>query len=374
VARFVLPLVEGGALHVGRPLSSRHVGRHLGAGRLRASGDAEALVRLAAVRAERGRRLLPTFGTPAFDEVSFRLGACVHDLLCLGHPAFAARPAAQMRIAMAAEQLATVPPPASSHEVIERHTFLERLPEVLVPYVAGAPSPPPRQPEDVRPTVIDDSVGLAAGAMGDAPHRSRPWLATVGVARSGRGAYEALLRASPLGEALSPLRIDPTWSWRRVLPILRFAPIARLVAGRLHLLGSSQAGGALVRALIAFAAERAADGGRDQRARDLAFSIRFLSHLAWLDVVAPRTEEAPSSGAGVHRALTSAEGAYEAFLRIALSIDIRLVKPPDVPEESDLAQRLLARLRRGAPSGLGDTTAEAVCRHAAESLPGQPTR
>src|SRR5664279_1617776 len=92
VSEFLLPLVKGGALHVGRPLGPRSVER-IGAalaaapagfavGEIKAPlgnelppEEAEALVELARYRRRRIAELLPTSPAPPLDMVTLRLGA-----------------------------------------------------------------------------------------------------------------------------------------------------------------------------------------------------------------------------------------------------------------------------------------------------------
>src|SRR5437868_1347715 len=129
VGEFLLPLVKGGALHVGRPLGLRAVER-IAAGLATASGfaasekhadtgaelpatEGEALVELGRQRRQRIAELLPVAEVPALDEVTLRLGAAAHNLLALGHPEIAGRgaEARQERIAAAATLLASAGPP-----------------------------------------------------------------------------------------------------------------------------------------------------------------------------------------------------------------------------------------------------------------------
>lgn len=374
VGRFLLPLVEGGALHVGRPIPARGPFPPVALAAASSGPEAQALARLATLRGERGRSYLHDFTPPPLDEASWRIGACVHDLLLLAHPAFVGRLTDLQRIADAALALADLPAPQSPREVVERHTLLERLPEILVPDPTGTWTPLARLPDEVPPSVEEPgqlasaqrgTARLAPGFRNGPTHRSRPWLAEVGVAPGGRRAHEALLKASPLAEALDPFRLEPAWSWARVLPILRFRAIARLVAGRLALDGASRAGAVLARALLVFAAEPEGNGS-SQKAESLAFAIRFLAHLLWLDVLAPGSPSA--GGQGPSQAGPTSEGELEALLSVARQIDARLVMPPDIPPDGDLAARWTARLRFAKATDAFRMAAEGVCRIAAAEI------
>jgi hypothetical protein len=148
----------------------------------------------------------------------------------------------------------------------------------------------------------------------------------------------AVHRASPLGEALDPLRLDPPLAWERILPVLRFPSLCRLVAGRLLEIGLEPAGGALVAALLRFSAARDPAGGTATPA-DIAFAIRFLAHAFWLDQLYGGTSEPSGSSDLV------------ALLATALSFDPRLLWPPDVAPGSALGAAFRARLERLAAEG-----------------------
>lgn len=97
VSRFLLPLVTGGQVHVGRPLDRKAVAAlvagwastdarkrfaQLGPEELRAGED------LTKARAAHARTLLLDPRPPPLDESTLRLGAALHNLLLLSHPAF----------------------------------------------------------------------------------------------------------------------------------------------------------------------------------------------------------------------------------------------------------------------------------------------
>jgi hypothetical protein len=90
---------------------------------------------LGRARARRARALLLDVPAPPLDEPSFRLGAAVHDLLLLAHPALGPdrTDPARTRIAEAALALADLGPPRDAAEAVRRHSLLARLPEVVQP-------------------------------------------------------------------------------------------------------------------------------------------------------------------------------------------------------------------------------------------------
>ena len=129
VASFLLPLVHGGRLRVGRPLGLRDVER---LGRLaseRGGATAEALTR---GRLAVASRFLRAAAPPPLDETTLRLGAAVHDLLVLVHPGLEGPRFTRRleRVAATAQALAQVGPPRTAVEAVNRHSLLARLPEI----------------------------------------------------------------------------------------------------------------------------------------------------------------------------------------------------------------------------------------------------
>jgi hypothetical protein len=171
---------------------------------------------------------------------------------------------------------------------------------------------------------------------------SRSWLREIGIPVVGRQAFLALNVASPLGEALDPLRLEPPVAWGRILPVLRFPGLARVVAGQAVAIGVDRSGDALADALYRFASFHDPHLGVDASADAVAFALRFLAHLIWLDVLFGSTVERTES-ADVDRSLEP--GVDLAVMLTAAARTARsLVWPADVPETGDLADAFGARL------------------------------
>jgi hypothetical protein len=239
VGRFLLPLCRGGSLHIGRPLDLRTV-TGLGAaweGRsdkrnaaLLGVGEEHAANELGTVRTRRARALLFDAAPPPVDTATLRLGAAMHNVLSLAHPSLVDDSGGRSRIAEAAEALGDLGPPPTAEEAVRRHTLLARVPDIVQPerivsYWLGrqrfvGKNPPARL------------LALPRLRRVRAEEVRRSWLGEVGVAPGARSAWLALQRASPLGEALDPLRLDPPLAWSRLLTVLRFPSLARAVAGR----------------------------------------------------------------------------------------------------------------------------------------------
>ncbi len=348
VGRFLLPLVKGGQVHVGRPLHERAVAGLaaawtapdqrrqvyvLGPDELRAADE------LSALRAAVGRTLLIEAGAPKLDETAIRLGASLHNVLLLSHPGFAlgSDDRTRTRIAAAAERLADLGPPTTAAEAVHRHSLLERLPEVvqperLVTYWLGKQLFVGRTP----PSRL---LAMPRLRRVNVEETRRLWLREVGVPACARAAFGAISRASPLGEALDPLRLEPAISWARILPILRFAPLARLIADRVIELGLVTAGGALAAALFQYASVRETPAPSPA---GVAFGVRFLAHALWLETLFGG-EELPPVG-----------GDLGSLLVAAAEVEPSLVFPPDVNPGSDAGmrvRRILAGWRGAAMSG-----------------------
>jgi len=325
VSRFLLPLVKGGPLHVGRPLGAAAVERL----RARGAGDADAAAELERHRHARARALLDGIAPPPLDEATLRLGVAVHNLLALSHPALCGRgEARQRRIAEVTEPIADLGPPRSAEEAVRRHSVVARLPEITRTehtvdlwlgqrHFVGRPPP-------ARLLALPRLRRVATTSS------RRLWWKEIGVPAFAQGPWVALHRASPLGEALDPLRLDPPLAWERVFPVLRFPPICRLVAGRLVEIGLEAGGGALFEALLRFSALRDVRGAPTGPA--LAFAIRFLAHACWLGQLYGGGGDL---GAGSDMA---------ALLGAADEVEPALVWPSDVPQDSDVGRRFGERL------------------------------
>jgi len=341
VSDFLLPVVRGGAVHVGRPIGLPAVDRML---RDLPLVEGAALDRLAACRIASGTRVAPVVAPPPFDETTVRLAAALHDLLALGHPELGGtRSRRTDRVAAAALELASVGAPRSASEAVNRHSLLARLPEIVrvdrtVHFWLG------------RQTFVGRRVPPRVTALPTlrrvrVEQTSRSWLREIGIPVVGRQAFLALNVASPLGEALDPLRLEPPIAWGRILPVLRFPTLARVVAGQAVAIGVDRSGDALADALYRFASFHDPPPGQpgiDASPEAIAFALRFLAHIVWLDVLFRTSAERPES-ADIDRSLEP--GVDLAVMLTAASRTARtLVWPADVADSGDLADAFRARL------------------------------
>lgn len=337
MSRFLLPLVSGGQLAIDRPLSRRGVEALARADH--AGGDSlerTAVASLSAARQEALTALVPVAPLPRLDEATWRLGGAVHNLLALAHPGIARGVGADARlerVATEATALAALGPPRTLGETLERHSLVARLAEIVrldraVRYWLGHQTfigrPPPS-----RVLALPRLRGVKVETA------RRAWLRDIGVPAAARPAFLALTEASPLGEALDPLRLDPPPAWGRLLSVLKFPPLCRLVAGRLIETGVGLTGDALADALYRFASHLDTAGPHQASPETVAFALGFLGHLVWLEVVfgdgfEPRQDRALGDVPGRELAvlLAAAEQCAPALLR-----------PADVPRDSDLGRK-----------------------------------
>jgi hypothetical protein len=373
VSRFLLPLVAGGRIAIERPLSRRTVeALARAAGTSGDPAETQAAARLSAARHDRLASLVGRAPVAPLDEPTWRIGGAVHNLLALTHPAIAGGVGADARltrVAAEAADLAALGPPVTLTSVLERHSLLARLPEVVrvdstVHYWLGHKTFVGRSPPGrilALPSVRGVRVETAR----------RSWLREVGVPAEARPAFLALIQASPLGEALDPLRLDPPPSWSRLLSVLRFPPIARLAAGRMLDLGVGRCGDALAEALYRFVSlqDEVPAGGAwpsGLSPEAVAFALQFLAHLVWLEVMfggdARRDAGAspadgppegdldrardPSGNLGnLGRTMVDAPGRELAVLLAAVNLRAPAqLRPRDVPATSDLGRAFARQL------------------------------
>ena len=344
-----------GRAHVGRPLGPRAVARMLRGSRSPIADAADARPMLAACRRRGARRVRARRRAAAARRGDVRLGAALHDLLALAHPelggpGIAAR---QEPIAAAALELASVGAPTSAREAVNRHSLLARLPEIVrvdrtVQFWLGQP--------DLRGRGRRPRGSWRCRRCGGCGSK-RP--AAAGCARSGSrpsagAAFLALNVASPLGEALDPLRLDPPLGWGRILPVLRFPTLARASPG------GGRASASIARATRwrtrSTASRRCTIRRSGSRASPRASPSRCGSWRIWsgwtccsgppprsrnrrVASVESRARAGARAGGGAHRG-----GSHPARA---------LVWPADVPDDGDLGGAF-----RRAARGAGDAGAD----------------
>jgi hypothetical protein len=185
----------------------------------------------------------------------------------------------------------------------------------------------------------------------DTVHRG--WLREIGMPACARPAFLALSAASPLGETEDLFRLEPPLAWSRILPVLRFPALARLVSGRIVEQGVDRAGDVLADALFRFASGHDPNNPNNPNNPNdpnesvpggdaVAFAIRFLAHTVWLDLLfSPGPGASPSSSS----VSDGAAGLDLAVILVAAQrISSALVWPPDVAPDSELGRRFIDRM------------------------------
>jgi hypothetical protein len=344
VGSFLLPLVRGGRLHDGRPFGARELER---VARLAIERDAGAVEELARGRLAVASRFLRDAAPPALDETTLRLGAAVHDLLVLIHPGLEGPRVMrrQERVAETARALADLGAPRTAVEAVNRHSLLARLPEIArtdstVSFWLGRETFVGRVPP-ARVTALPSLRRVRVDVV------KRSWLREIGVPSVARDAVLALSVASPLGEALDLLRLEPPLCWSRILPVMRAPGLARIVAGRMLEVGLPRAGDGLASAVMRFASFQDPPGGVPATPEAVAFAIGFLAHLVWLDVLF-------GDGEG------GAPGELAVMMAASARLAPTLVWPADVAPDGDLGRAFAARLAAYEAGTRGSPTAGAA--------------
>jgi hypothetical protein len=368
VSEFVLPLLKGGRLHVGRPMGWPALARILrthAADGVPGQEETRAVAEVARLRRVCVAGLVRGCQPPSLDESSLRLAAAAHNLLLLGHAQIAGRPRDQERVAELAQELAHLGPPADLGQAVARYSLLARLPEVV--WVEHEVRVGPSWLRfELRAAGGLPSVAMRALARVSATpvtSRRRGWWREIGFPTCADRAVAELFRACPLLEAMEPLCLHPPLSWRRILPVLRFPALGRVVAGRVLELGIDNAGSVLVMALLRFGSAGETDAAPGS-AEEIAFAIRFLAHVHWLHLLFG-VDSQPAAGSD-----------FAALLAAAADVEPRLLWPPDIVRDSGLGLQFtqtLQRLRAETPACVPDRyrALRALCVLAATSGGGE---
>jgi hypothetical protein len=240
IHRFVLPLVGGGTLHVGRPLDSEDIEQLVtdAADLTRSCREIERVRRRVALRMWRG----PV--DVGLGEESLRLAAGVHNLLFYSHPAYESLQTTRAleRFHAVTRRHLCLPQAASETELLARHTLLFRLPALRRTDVdlrfwvgrrsfVGQPIPPRllrwRRLRRVR-----------------IEQRAVNWLGAVRDSRQ-RALVRMLFEGSPVTELVGLPRAFPAVRWERVVRYLRWPRVARAVCHEYLRLGVDVVGPSL---------------------------------------------------------------------------------------------------------------------------------
>lgn len=265
---FVLPLCEGGEVHVGRPLGAAELAVLLKETELELHEE-NRLLSEARARILRALWLYRVEAT--WDEVSAKLAAAIHNLLCLSHPDLGGR-SRRARIDRFTASLLALPSPADPEELLRRHSLCLGVLELT------------------RLDVELDTWAAVYSFKGQAPprrllrwkglrrvretRRTVSWLAEETLAEAQLELLRALFAASPLTALLSPTRPRPALELGGLAGYLRWPVVARLCVHTYLELGLHAVGPALARAFW-----QLADGATRRRDRSLELSSGLVGYL-----------------------------------------------------------------------------------------------
>jgi hypothetical protein len=242
---FVLPLVGGGPLHVGRPKDARFVTQLRDLAFL--GGDATLEVELA--RQKRAAAFWLSHVSTPFCESSLALVVGAHNLLFLSHPdrqRWSVTEARCARMVGFTARLLRLSPPHSEEETVARHTLLAHLGGLVrtdteLEYWAArhffsGQEPPRRLKRWPRLRRVRERRQVVT------------WLETAPLSDHQLQLLQALLSASPLTQLLTPQRPTPAFDWNAVGDYLRWPRLCRLVCHHYLELGLEQVGPPLAQA------------------------------------------------------------------------------------------------------------------------------
>ncbi|MEZ4401802.1 MAG: hypothetical protein R3B06_17370 [Kofleriaceae bacterium] len=361
--RFVLPLVTGGEVHVGRPITPAQLDG------LRAELDG-ASVATVAVDEARADVLATVCARPpalVFGDDELALAAGLHNALVLAHPeadGLLVTDRIRRKVAAAALGMVSQPIVSDRTRVLARHGLLHGLHrlsrrDVRVSWwtgkarFLGQPIPPRltawrsvrRVTEDVSRAGFDELLGT-------------PDVAPV---------TAALLRRTPLTQLVAPPASGPPLHWEDAVFLLRDAELARAIA-----YAAVGDGGLAAVARLAAAFEQLVE--RTPAPADVRAVAAFLVHLAALPLVGGDGDQ-PGPVAAALAATTRPRGLVTfAALPSALAVvDPSLAAPPGLTDEPAW-QRRWDLDRAAVGTALGDATIAGVADRLIRHLgPGRPS-
>lgn len=356
--RFVLPLVAGGEMHIGKPVSADELQRF-------EEEIPHATVPIVAIDEARTAVVSSIVVRPpavVFDRDELSLACAVHNLLFLSHPradAWTMSRAARSKVIAAAQRFATRPRTEARARVLARHGLLHNFfdisrTDLKLTWWTGSSvflgqSPPSRLTAwpTVRRVRREESTTSFQELLGGAD------IAPVVV---------TLVRRSPLSQLLTMSRFGPPLHWEDAVFLLRDAECARAIAYRS--IGGDPPGRLRVASRFAAAFEQMIE--RSPREADLRAVAAFLVHLNVL--LAHGETRGPGSLKDGSAVLTQALGASQrprglacllALPNALYALDPRLAEPPGLRDHPALLARWEIH-RKQALEALGDGVVDSL--------------
>lgn len=360
LARFCLPLVQGGEAAVGKPLSAADVdemARQL-------PHATEPLVAIDEARTEVLSELVVRPPALVFDVDELLLCAAIHNLLFLSHPrteSWTVTETGERRVLESAYVFASQPLSRNRIRILARHGLLHNLfalrrYDLKISWWTGSAEffgqkPPSRLVtwKNLRRVREEVSVADFSQLLGEA--ELAPVLAT-------------LLRRSPLTHLLSITAEGPRLVWEDAAFLLRDPELARAIAYE-TIEGETPAEVTAAPARLAAAFDQMLE--RQPPEEDVRAVAAFLIYLGALlalgeSEAAPRAARSGVAKSALLGAVLAPERAgsrprglatFFALPAAAAAIDERLAEPPGLREEEDWATRWDVH-RRQAAEALGD--------------------
>lgn len=338
---FVLPLVKGGEMRVGKPISSSEIVAF-------EQGLGHASVPLVAVDDARVEVLADVVVRPpslVFDADELHLAAAVHNLLFLCHPrteSWMVTGRAERKVIDTALHFARRPLSGNRTRVLSRHSLVHNLfdvarTDIKLSWWTGSASflgqrPPGRLSrwKSVRRVREEQTVARYEELLGS------PEVAPV---------ITSLLRRSPLTQLLSMGRDGPALQWEDVVFLLRDPELARAIS--YHATRPADARD-MVAAPARFAGAFEQLLERNPREPDVRAVAAFLVHLNALLALGEMKDRDLAAKSALIESVLSPERAgqrprglatFFALPSALARVDPRLAEPPGLREESALAAR-----------------------------------
>lgn len=355
---FVQPLVEGGEVHVGKPISDSELVALQ-------QGLPHATVELVAVDDARTRAISDLVVRPpsfVLDEDELALAAALHNLLFLEHPdaeAWSVPSSRLARVRDTARRFVDRPPARDRYHLLARHALLHNLfdltrVDITLSWWTGSAKffgqQPPRRLtrwRGVRRVSEDRATARYTDLLGDPDVES---------------VIAALLRLTPLTDLLSDPRGGPSVEWEDAVVALRDAELARAVAYRALPLDADPDRAVAAPARFALSFERMVERRPDPA--DARCVAAFLVHLNALIAVAEARDPDPNAPSALLTAVLAPERAarrprglttFFAMPAALQRVAPGLATPPGVAEDA----RVQARWQRHRAQ-VADAVGEAV--------------
>jgi hypothetical protein len=360
---FVLPLVAGGPLRVGRPIGEKEI-RHIEQDLPHA---AVPLVEVDEARTAAVAEIVVQPPSFVFDSDELHLAAAVHNLLFLEHPQADGWMTLQSRVErvrQVARRFAFQPPASDRYTLLARHGLLHNLfaitrSDVLLSwwtgsarYVGATPSRRLRLWPNVRRVREQTTIAGYADLLGD------PDVEQV---------VAEILRLSPLTDLLAQPRPGPPLDWGCATVVLRDAELARAVAYRALRPADGDAPLAVAARYAAGLESFLERHPAETDVRAVASLLVHLSGLLALGEARDRDPDAPSpllaTALAPERAAQRARGlaTFVALPDALAQVDSRLAMPPGILDDARVARRWRrhrAQVRDGVGAAVIDSLAQ----------------